>query len=200
MPPLPTLREPITDGVVALRMSAEHDIPEVLIAYQDDPALHLRLGEARPPSGAELGRRCEQAELRREAGESMMLSILEPGSDTCHGEIRVHNLDWQNLRAELGVWVAVQRRGAGLARRALALVAPWLLRECGLERVGLFTEADNAAMISAARGAGFRQEGTLRGYTLEQGRRVDNVALSLVRGDVLGAPGEEAGEPRGRAR
>ena len=61
MPAIPELTEPLSDDRVALRFYAELDIPEILIAHQDDRGMHKRLGAIRPPSGAELGRRSEQA-------------------------------------------------------------------------------------------------------------------------------------------
>jgi [ribosomal protein S5]-alanine N-acetyltransferase len=186
MPSLPNLREPLTDGVVGVRPSAESDIPEVLIAYQDDPTLHLRMGQLRPPSGAELGRRAERAEADRVAGRRLTLAIIEPGDDTCRGQIQVHGVDWDNSRAELGIWVAPQRRGRGLGTRALALVAGWLLRDGGVMRVGVLTESDNERMIRAAQAAGFSYEGVLRGYTRERGGRVDNAVLSIVARDLRG--------------
>ena len=48
MRPLPLLAEPLTDGQVVLRDYAERDIPEILIAHQDDPRMHLLTGEDRP--------------------------------------------------------------------------------------------------------------------------------------------------------
>jgi RimJ/RimL family protein N-acetyltransferase len=171
---------------VSLRHGAERDIPEILIAYQDDPELHVRLGMERPPSGAGLGRREELAAGYMERGEAVTLTILEAGDDVCRGQIDVHAVDWENRRAELGIWVAPQLRGRGLARRSLALAAPWLLRDCGLERVAILTEHDNERLIRAARAAGFRDEGILRGHTLERERRIDNAALSLVRADLSG--------------
>ncbi len=89
---------------MTLRFAAERDIPEVLIAHQDDPELHRRLGLVRPPSGAELGRREERAATERAAGALLTLTILEPGSDVCRGQIDVHAVDWDHLRAELGIW------------------------------------------------------------------------------------------------
>lgn len=171
---------------MSLRLSAERDIPDVLIAYQDDRAMHARLGERRPPSGADLGRRAELAALDRAAGATVTLAMTEPPDDTCRGEVRVHSVDWINSRADLGVWVAPHSRNRGLARRALALASDWLLGDCGLTRVGLLTEPDNAAMIAAARAAGFCFEGVLRGHTLERGVRVDNAVLSRTRADLRG--------------
>jgi RimJ/RimL family protein N-acetyltransferase len=180
----PELREPLEDGPVKVRVAAERDIPEVLIAYQDDPQLHRRLGELRPPSAAELGRRSENAQADRIAGRNLTVTIVEGEDDTCRGQISVHHVDWENARAELGIWVAPGWRERGLARRSLALVGRWLLGEGGLERVQIGTQPDNGGMIAAAEGAGFAFEGVLRANRLDRGRRVDEAILSLVRRDL----------------
>jgi RimJ/RimL family protein N-acetyltransferase len=195
MPSFPDLQTPLTDGTITVRRTAERDIPEILVAYQDDPELHVRMGNPRPPSGAELGRRSERAEDDRLAGHGLSLTITEVGDDACVGQIDVHRVDWENARAELGVWVAPGRRGRGLARRALALAGPWLLLETGLERLELLTQTDNEPLQRAARAAGFQYEGVLRGYYrpfegLPRRRRrrtddrVDMAVLSLVRRDL----------------
>lgn len=185
MPAFPDLSEALSDGSVKLRLYAERDIPEILIAYQDDPQLYLRIGEARPPSGAELGRRAERAEAERVAGAQVRLTVLKPSSDICAGQLSVHRVDWDHARAELGIWLAPQVRGRGIASKALALASQWLLGPCGLERVQVLTEPSNAPMIGAAQAAGFLYEGVLRGYTRERGGRVDNTVLARVRGDLV---------------
>lgn len=167
-----------------LRQYAERDIPEILIAYQDDSRLHLRIGEARPPSGAELGRRAERAEADRVAGTSVRLTILASNSDVCRGQLSVHGVDWDHARAELGIWLVPQLRGRGIATKSLRVASRWLLRPCGLERLQILTEPDNGPMIGAAQAAGFTYEGVLRGYTRERGERADNAVLSLVRSDL----------------
>ncbi|HZU59807.1 MAG TPA: GNAT family N-acetyltransferase [Solirubrobacteraceae bacterium] len=135
MPSLPHLSSPLSDGQISLRPAAERDIPEVLIAYQNDRLLPAALGEDRPPSGAALGRRSELAEPERLAGRSLVLTIVEPGADICLGEARIDAVDWEQRRAELRLWVVPERRGGGLGRRAHHLVAGWLETYCGLEAV-----------------------------------------------------------------
>ena len=184
MPPFPRLDEPLGDQHVVLREAAERDIPEILIAHQDDPEMHVRFGELRPPSGAELGRRAELAATDREAGARLTLTILKPGSDTCVGQIDVQNVDWEHARAELGIWLAPQVRDEGLAVRALRLTARWLFDACGLERVQLLTDPDNEPMLRAGRAAGFVEEGLLHGYHYERGARVDITMLSLLPADM----------------
>jgi RimJ/RimL family protein N-acetyltransferase len=132
MPSLPSLNEPVSDGRIRLRETAERDIPEILIAYQDDPDMHAKLGEARPPSGAQLGSASERADSEREAGVRVALTILEPGSDQCRGQVIVEDVDWDGRAARVRVWVAPQFRANGFAGRAIKLVGPWLQETCGL--------------------------------------------------------------------
>jgi len=132
MPSLPSLDEPLSDGLVSLRLSAERDIPEILIAYQDDPIMHKKLGEARPPSGAQLGSASERADAEREAGIRVALTICEPGADQCRGQVILQDVDWEGRTARVRVWVAPQLRGRGIARGGMQLVGAWLQDACGL--------------------------------------------------------------------
>jgi RimJ/RimL family protein N-acetyltransferase len=183
----PDLDEPLSDERIALRFGSERDIPEILIAHQDDPRMYARIGDERPPSGAELGREAERAEAERVGAAHVSLTILEPGGDDCRGRIEVGHVDREAARAELRVWVVPQYRRRGYASGALALAAGWLFGACGLERLGLLTETDNEPMIHAARAAGFVHEGVLRGYWRQREQRLDAVSLSLVRSNVDGA-------------
>jgi RimJ/RimL family protein N-acetyltransferase len=185
MPAFPELTDSLSSATVALRLAAERDIPEVLIAHEDDPELHRSLGLVRPPSGAELGRRVEGGPGDRAAGTALWLTIVPAGADECIGQIDVHDVDWDHSRAELGIWTAPAHRGRGVASGALRLAGRWLLSECGLARVQLVTEPDNVAMVAAARRAGFLEEGVLRGYVRERGQRVDVTMLSLVARDLV---------------
>jgi RimJ/RimL family protein N-acetyltransferase len=184
MSSFPRLAEPLTDGGVLLRDYEERDIPEILIAYQDDRRLHVHNREDRPPSGAELGSRAEREAAARAAGERVTLTVLEPGSDTCRGQIRVESVDWDHRRAELTMWLAPQVRGRGLGRAALRLAGEWLLETCGLARVELLAEPENRAALQAAQSAGFIREGVLREYQRKRGKGLDMVIMSLIPADL----------------
>lgn len=189
MTAIPPLPQPMWDGPVGLRLTAPSDIPEILIAHQDDAQLHVRLGAERPPSGAQLGRELEEAAQNRALGRRVTLTILESRPDECRGQIYVHGIDWEQARGSIGIWVAPGARGRGLARSALRLAAGWLFDASGLERLALVTDPDNEAMVKAARGAGFVYEGLLRSYGFERGRRRDMVLLSLLPSDLKAAGG-----------
>ena len=157
-PEIPELRDRLSDGEVELRTSTAWDIPDILIAHQDDRDLHRMLGLVRPPSGAELGSAAELDTAERAAGTAVKLTIMGPGSDDCRGRVEAKEIDWDRGSAELSIWVAPQLRGHGVARRALRLAAAWLFGTVGLRRLTLDVNADNVAMLRAAEAAGFERQ------------------------------------------
>jgi ribosomal-protein-alanine N-acetyltransferase len=177
-------QEPLGDGLITLRLSAERDIPEILIAYQDDRQLHRRLGQARPPSGADLGRACEETDGDLAAGRRVMLTICEAAHDACVGQVAIGQLDWENRRGEAVVWVAPGARRRGYATAALRLAAGWAFARCGLARLTLLVEPDNAAMLATAKDAGAQHEGVLRGHRALRRGRQDMIVLSLLPADL----------------
>jgi RimJ/RimL family protein N-acetyltransferase len=197
MPAFPEPPPTLADDRVALRLAAERDIPEILIAHQDDPQLARRLGLDRPPSGAELGRRAEAAADERARGGSLWLTVLAAHdggfADECRGQIDVREVEADHRRASLEIWIAPRDRGAGLGRAALALAGRWLLTDGGLARVQLLAEPANEPLRRAALAAGFVAEGVLRGHRLgRDGRRADAEVLSLVAADLGPAPADRA--------
>ena len=135
MPSIPEPPDRIGDDLVELRPIAEWDIPEVLIAHQDDRELHRRLGLPRPPTGAQLGSEVDDAQSVRLAGASVKLTIVEPGSNDCRGRVEVDGIDWERGSAELRVWVAPQLRGRGYEQRAAELASEWLRSSVGLREL-----------------------------------------------------------------
>jgi|SRR5579875_1983464 len=158
MSELPLLDAPLRAGGVALRPYAERDIPEILIAYQDDPQLHRLLGQARPPSAAQLGRTAEAAEADRRRGLALWLTICRDGEDRCIGQVSLHSLDWTAASGELSLWLAPGERGCGHGRRALSLAARWLLEHASLSRLELLVDPANEPMKRTAAAVGARVE------------------------------------------
>ncbi len=118
-----------------LREITDWDIPEVLIAHQDDGDLHTRMGLAKPPSGAELGSEVENAERERRSGNSVKLTMVEPGANDCRGRVEIDQIDWEHGSARLRVWAAPQVRGRDYEQRAAELASAWLRSDAGLEHL-----------------------------------------------------------------
>lgn len=182
----------LADAKVALRLAAERDIPETLIAHQDDPGLARALGLTRPPSSAELGRRAEASAAERAAGRELWLTVLAAGgSDECIGQIDVHDVEPDDGRAALTIWIASAHRRRGVGSAALALAGRWLIADIGLHRLQILADPADPAIRGAALRAGFRAEGVLRGYRPGAGRagfRADAEVLALVAADLDARP------------
>ena len=137
MPSIPQPPERMSDELIELRPIADWDIPEVLIAHQDDRDLHRWLGLDKPPTGAQLGREVELAEARRCLGELLKFTIVEPGGNDCRGRVEVGNFDWERRSADVRVWVAPQLRGRGYEQRAAEMAAEWLRSSAGLRELSI---------------------------------------------------------------
>jgi RimJ/RimL family protein N-acetyltransferase len=132
VPPEPPAR--LSSPTVELRPISDWDIPEILIAHQDDRDLAASLGVSRAPSGAQLGQEVESAAADWAAG-TLKLTLCQPGSDDCRGRLTIDALDPAAGTARATVWVAPQLRGRGLARAALELAGDWLARSCGIHQL-----------------------------------------------------------------
>ncbi len=137
MPTIPQPPDRFGDELVELREIAEWDIPEVLIAHQDDRDLHARMGLAKPPTGAELGSEVERAERERRSGNWVKLAIVEPGANDCLGRVEIDQVDWDQGSARLRVWAAPQVRGRDYERHAAELASAWLRNAAGLEQLSV---------------------------------------------------------------
>ncbi len=137
MPAIPPPPERITGELVDLREIAGWDIPEVLIAHQDDKQLHRLLGLRRPPTAAHLGREVELEEYERQHGNSVRLTITEPGGRDCRGRVIVEHIDWERASAEVRVWAAPQVRGRGYEQQAAELAVRWLRSGAGIQHVAV---------------------------------------------------------------
>jgi RimJ/RimL family protein N-acetyltransferase len=159
MASIPFLEGRLGDDVVELRTIADWDIPEVLIAHQDDPEMYRRLGLDKPPTGAKLGSEVERYADDLAHGRRVALTLVEPGRNDCRGRVDAHAFHWDRGSAELGIWVAPDFRGRGYARHALTLFSGWLLGSVGLQTLELITGADNEPLLAAAAAAGFTETG-----------------------------------------
>lgn len=73
------------------------------------------------------------------------------------GEVGLRNFTTDPGRAELGIWVALEHRGRGLALRSVTSATEWACSELGLEQVWCRT-----ALTNEAAGALFTRAGWVR--------------------------------------
>lgn len=107
----------------------------------------------------------EIAELQAR-GRGMSWAVTAIGKDVMIGEISLH-ITQRTDSGELGYWTHPTARGAGVAGRAVRLVARYALRPqslggLGLRRLVIQTAERNIASVRVAIRAGFRLVGTNR--------------------------------------
>ncbi len=174
---------PLSDGVVTLReWGADGDVEAITDAC-NDPAIAEFLVEIPLPytenNAHEYIKRCQEGWAD---GTMTNFAITDAASGQAVGSIGVRWLDPDQGVAEVGYWVSPGARGRGVCTRAVRLVAGWVLRECGAERLQLRADELNPASRKVAENAGFTQEGILRSvrYNPRLGRRMSFVMYSLL--------------------
>ncbi len=116
-------------------------------------------------------------------GSAAPFAIVDGDGARLVGSISLNWLEWKNLRAEVGYWLALEGRGHGHATRAVRLICAWGFQVLGLERIELLAATANPASQRVADRAGFTREAVLRSYMRGRDGRQDMVAYALLRGN-----------------
>ncbi|GAA3216376.1 GNAT family protein [Actinocorallia longicatena] len=124
-----------------------------------------------------------EAEEFRRSGGGIHLAIRTAGGVHLGG-MSLYKTDWAARTVQVGYGLRTSARGRGHATEALRAVAPWALREGGMQRVQLCANTDNLASLRVAEKAGFVREGTLRRANLESDGLHDLAVFSLLDTDL----------------
>lgn len=177
---LPPYAPTLSDGVVTLRAHTDGDVP-ALVAQCSDPE-SVRWTTVPVPYGEHHAR--EWLARRRpewEEGRYLVLAVEADGRFCGSVDLRPDGVGGAWLGYGLGPWA----RGRGLLDRALRLLLPWGFETLRLEVLHWAAVAGNWPSRRAAWRAGFRVEGTVRGFLTVRGDRYDAWVGSLLRGEPL---------------
>jgi ribosomal-protein-alanine N-acetyltransferase len=169
---------PLSDGVVALRVPSEQDLPAIERRIVD-PDVVRWIG----PSEHTARELLELNLTRWTEGTGATFSVCDP-NDACLGHVWVEVDLADSHRGSVGYWLLPEARGKGFATCSVQLVSRWALGELGMARLSLSTEPLNDRSQRVAKRSGFVKEGVLRSYAEIGGRRVDCVVFSLVPADL----------------
>lgn len=140
---------PLSDGVVALRVPSEQDLPAIE-RRTVDPEVVRWMGPSEHTAR-------EQLELNRTRwlrGTRATFSVCDP-SDACMGQVWVEVDLRDSHRGSVGYWLPPEARGRGFATRAVQLVSRWALGELGMARLSVSIEPSNDRSQAVARRSGF---------------------------------------------
>jgi RimJ/RimL family protein N-acetyltransferase len=177
--PLPHVRDPISDGEVAVREWRREDLPAMIAMLDDEPI--VRWTRVPHPYGEQDAIDfLVRGDAERERGEGINLAMVDGNTDAILGSISLRMASWADLRGQLGYLVGAHARGRGVAPRAVRLVSAWGFQKLGLERIEILVHPDNEPSQRAAEKAGFKREGVLRSYTRVKAERFDMWSFSAL--------------------
>jgi [ribosomal protein S5]-alanine N-acetyltransferase len=128
-----------------------------------------------------------EQEAKREQGAQLDFVI----HDREHGPIGVTGLgelSRRDRRAMVGTWLGREHWGTGANAESKALVAHAGFAICALERLGAYSNPENARSANALERVGFTREGTLRGWHRHGDRQLDVHVFGMLRADWESGP------------
>jgi ribosomal-protein-alanine N-acetyltransferase len=171
---------------ITLRLPVADDAP-ALYALARDPEVTRWFSWGPYRSVDEPLRWIAEQEARREAGVQLDFVV-----EHCeHGPIGITGLgelSRRDRRAMVGTWVGREHWGTGANAESKALLAHLAFELCALERLGAYSNPDNARSTRALTKVGFAQEGTLRGWHRHGDRQLDVHVFGLLRADWPASP------------
>jgi RimJ/RimL family protein N-acetyltransferase len=167
-----------TDSVVTLRPWREADLPEIVRCFDDEEIARWLPPIPQPYSDADAREWFATLRPRLASGDGAAFAIVDAETAALLGGIGLRSEG--DRRVEVGYWVRRERRGEGIAPRALRLISEWAIEGLGVARVQLHADVDNVASRRVAERAGFTREGVLRSWLEHRGERRDHVLYSLL--------------------
>jgi RimJ/RimL family protein N-acetyltransferase len=183
---------PVSVRDLTLRAFEEPDLSDLLEAFADPAIAAWNPGPA-PASEAAvrewMGRRNDWGD-----GGHASWAVADQDGRLC-GSVSVHNLDPDQLDAEMGYWVAPWARRRGVGVRSVQAAARFGFTQLGLHRLYLYHAVDNEASCRLALTAGFPLEGQLRqSYRYADGRFHDeHLHARLAEDPAAGSPLDPSG-------
>lgn len=171
---------------LTLRLPHARDA-EALLALAADPAVTRWFSWGPYRDVAEPRAWIAAQPARRAAGEQLDF-VIDHEQHGVIGVTGLGELSGRDRRAMVGTWLGRPFWGTGANREAKAIVARLAFAICGLERLGAYSNPDNARSTAALERVGFTREGTLRGWHRHAGRQLDVHVFGLLRGEWAAGP------------
>jgi RimJ/RimL family protein N-acetyltransferase len=184
VPEIPLPQPPLTDGLISLRAWRRADVPALTAACQDPEIPRWTLVPS-PYTERHAEGFVEHSGAARREGRELALAVVDRHDDLL-GAIGLTGLDWDNLKGEIGFWIARDSRGRGVGVAATRLLSEWAIEELGLSRLELLAHPGNEPSQRLAARAGYTREGVLRKYRRRRGEQEDLIMFALLAEDLGG--------------
>jgi ribosomal-protein-alanine N-acetyltransferase len=174
----------LTGQTLTLRYAEPADA-DALFALASDPEVTRWFSWGPYTSVDEPRAYIERLAGERERGERLDF-VIDAGGVA--GVTGLSELSRRDRRAMVGTWLGREHWGSGANAESKALILHLAFEVCGLERVGAYSNPDNARSTRALEKLGFRHEGVLRSWHRHGDVHHDVNVFGLLRKEWPGAP------------
>ena len=116
--------------------------------------------------------------------DGMLLGIFVKKPSKHIGNITLHQIDWRNRYAEIGILIGDNKyRGKGYAAEAISLVSDHAFNKLNLHKLYAGMVKSNKASIRAFEKAGFKVEGILREHFYLNDEYLDCYRMGLLKSE-----------------
>ena len=148
------------------------------VKWLNDPEVRRYLAMYMPLSQAEEEKWFE----RQLEDQNSKVFAIETEEGVHIGNIGLHNIDWKNRKAILGIFIGEKEYwGQGYGSDAIRALLGFAFREMSLHRVYLSVYDYNERAIRCYEKCGFRHEGRLRKAHFSDGRYHDELMMGILR-------------------
>ncbi len=120
------------------------------------------------------------------SSEGILLGIFLKKSKKHIGNITLHQIDWRNRHAEIGIFIGNKKaRGKGHATQAISLMVEHAFSKLNLRKLYTGMIKGNEASKKVFEKVGFKVEGVLREHFYLNGKYYDSYRCGLLRRDYI---------------
>lgn len=161
---------------------AKEDDFSTYAQWINDQDTTLFMGSGRFPLSIDALR--EYVDEYNHSKDGMLLGIFSNASSKHVGNITLHQIDWRNQNAEMGIIIGDRNsRGKGYATEAIMLVVEHAFNKLGLHKLYAGMIKGNEASQCAFEKVGFKVEGTLKQHFYLNGGYHDCYRIGFLRSE-----------------
>lgn len=168
----------LTGDRVRLRAPMREDIPTFVKWFNDPEVTEFLLRS--PPMGMDEEERWFDSLVSQEG----RVFSVETRQGKLIGNLGIIHIDWAQRKADIGAVLGEKEYWSkGYGTEAITLLLGYMFEELNLNRIWLYCDESNVRAQRCYEKCGFRREGVFRQNRFKAGRYIDDVVMSILRGE-----------------
>lgn len=154
---------------------------ESFLKWFNDPEITQYLVIYRPMTRMEEEDWLENLKNRKDTIHFSIVIPSEDGSEKLIGNCGIHNIDWKNRVAEVGIVIGEKEyQNKGFGTEAIELLLEYGFNTVNLNRIELYTYEFNERALNSYKKVGFIEEGRKRQFIWSKGKYHDAILMGIL--------------------